>query len=877
MHRRTESSGTEHILVPQALISTAWVGRSPHWIPYRRDHALSGDGPVQNVIREAVEQPQRWRQQDADRHHDQHSNGGPGGRRHPRSKSFTAGTSSDGPYDHDVGRAEQRHQQQMQQMWIGRPRKTSNPITLEESRRATIVSPALSLTDRENYGLTSAAASVLSLSDTLSQFRFHHHLQHNATYGSNLSDGSTIVNDNSDNNNGSEKSSEETVDDNDNDDEEDEDRDSVVSNGIRRTRTQASRHQNLHEAYERAKKRGLELERKPWARVLFEYTVYFLLLSFIYFILVGRPLWLGAVFWLYWAFSFKMTAVWGWSITMGIALILAFAPLLVIFEKTPELAEDDVEKQLDRNERPGVRKTALLIPCYKSAKVIGPTLQAALRIFPPSHIFVIANGNSPTPLDNTEEICRLYGVNHIWSPVGSKIVAQFVGCYAASTFENVLLVDDDCALPPNFPVVSDRLAGQVQCIGYTIKSTGGGGSRGTWCQQAQDLEYKLSGLQRAFAGTLGSATFPHGAISLWRRQFLIRTFYDHPGFSVSEDWFFGHSCRRLGGRIKMCTSVFVETETPSAVFFPSRGSGSRGGFGEMTVFKQRFQRWNFFFVNGMWYNMGYVLGSWKLGWWEIGAKIFVLQEVYETFLYLLAPFVLPISFIVRPAFCGYLMSGTLLLYFVNVVVFNVIHLRMRKESVNWGVCLLYYPPYKLALTAVNVASCYWSLFKYARYFAKRHPKVVEDERAMGVVLRLEETTPAVTRINSIKNADDDRQMGRRLAVTAATAVRTIPAASTDKTAQGQDAAAVGVSASLDTPAAAAVLCVPVSELCSSSCANGLSEPVSSCLASAPVPVAVPTTSTARTKDEVSEKQTPKTKSTKWRWKKKKTDWSQNIV
>jgi hypothetical protein len=147
-------------------------------------------------------------------------------------------------------------------------------------------------------------------------------------------------------------------------------------------------------------------------------------------------------------------------------------------------------------------------------------------------------------------------------------------------------------------------------------------------KRAQDLEYKLSGIQREFAGKIGSATFPHGAISLWDRELLVKTFHEHPGFSVSEDWFFGHVARQLGCRIKMCSQVFVETETPTAVFVS--GGGSRGGFGEMTIFQQRFKRWNFFFVNGMYYDMAYILGSWKLGWWEIGAKIFVFQEVGDT-------------------------------------------------------------------------------------------------------------------------------------------------------------------------------------------------------------------------------------------------------
>lgn len=536
--------------------------------------------------------------------------------------------------------------------------------------------------------------------------------------------------------------------------------DAVVPDRVQETARNVitrARRSSMAEAYEKAKARGVELQRKRWVEILFECTIYTILICFIYFVLIGMPLWKGAVYWMYWLVSTKFVIAGGWSITIAIAAFYSFAPLLIFFEREPPVLEH--AEDFDRTSIPGVSSTALLIPCYKSANLVGATLEAALKVFPPSHIFVIANGNSETPLDNTEEICIPYGVNHIWCPVGSKIVAQFVGCYAAKGFKNVLLIDDDCALPPNFPVVSERLTDKVRSIGYTIKSVGPNSSKGTYCQQAQDLEYKISGLQRALAGKMGSATFPHGAISLWDRKFLIKTFHDHPGFSVSEDWFFGHSCRRLGGRIKMCTSVFVETETPPAVFFSS--GGSRGGFGEMTVFKQRFMRWNFFFVNGMYYNMHYILTSWKLGWWEIGAKLFVFQEVYETLLYLFTPFILPISFMVSPAFCGYLLAGTVVLYLLNVVIFNEVHLRMRNERIGWDVLLIYYMPYKLVLTVVNVASCYWSLYKYARYFAKRHPKVIEDEKAVEVVLRLEETTP-ITKEDAIY--EDEADGGRRMSV-----------------------------------------------------------------------------------------------------------------
>ncbi|KAJ6110005.1 hypothetical protein N7486_002240 [Penicillium sp. IBT 16267x] len=520
---------------------------------------------------------------------------------------------------------------------------------------------------------------------------------------------------------------------------------------------------SMHDVYEKAKLRGVALQRKHWVRVLFEASVYILLALFIYFVLVGMPLWKGAVWWLYWVVAHKFTVTGGWAILLGLAFLYAFCPLLILFEKDPPPATEHVHTDLEKNSS-SAQNTAILIPCYKSAQIIGPTLEAALKLFPAENIFVIANGNSQAPLDDTEDVCRRFGVNHLWVPVGSKIVAQFAGCYAAKGFENVLLIDDDCALPPNFPLVSDRLKGQVKCVGYTIKSVGPGSSKGTYCQQAQEsVEYKMSGIQRAFFGMLGSATFPHGAISLWNTEFLKQTFHEHPGYSVSEDWFFGDACRRLGGRVTMCTSVFVETETPSSVFFA--GGRSRGGFGEMTIFQQRFKRWNFFFVIGMYYDMKYILTSWKLGWREFGAKLCVFQEVsysplqilnlkhqltsfpsqvYETLIYLFAPFYFPITFVVRPSFSGILLGATIVMYIVNVLVFNEIHLRKKKERIDWKVLIFYYTVYKIVLTLINVFSCYWSLFKYARYFAKRHPKIIEDQEAIGVVLSLERDVESPT-------------------------------------------------------------------------------------------------------------------------------------
>jgi hypothetical protein len=200
---------------------------------------------------------------------------------------------------------------------------------------------------------------------------------------------------------------------------------------------------------------------------------------------------------------------------------------------------------------------------------------------------------------------------------------------------------------------------------------------------------------------------PHGAISLWDRTFLKQTLHNHPGFSISEDWFLGDSCRRLGCRIQMCSAVFVETATPASVLL-GKIEEDRGGFGEPTVFKQRFLRWNFFVANRLWYNLSYFFTSWKLGRWELATKVLghsrgmhlrpialclapiLTSQIYETILYILTPFTLPISLIVRPEFCVALMMSTLGLYLLHIVVFNAVHLRQKNERICWKVILGYY-------------------------------------------------------------------------------------------------------------------------------------------------------------------------------------------
>lgn len=65
------------------------------------------------------------------------------------------------------------------------------------------------------------------------------------------------------------------------------------------TVTDAFRRSSLQDVYEKAKVKGQQLQREPWAQTVFEYTVYLVLVLFVYFVLVGLPLWKGTVYWLW--------------------------------------------------------------------------------------------------------------------------------------------------------------------------------------------------------------------------------------------------------------------------------------------------------------------------------------------------------------------------------------------------------------------------------------------------------------------------------------------------------------------------------------------------------------------------------------------------
>lgn len=74
------------------------------------------------------------------------------------------------------------------------------------------------------------------------------------------------------------------------------------------------RRSSIYDVYETAKKRGAELQRSKPAMLIFEYLFYLVLVAFVYFVLIGLPIWKGAVYWLYWVFQHKFAIAGTWYV-----------------------------------------------------------------------------------------------------------------------------------------------------------------------------------------------------------------------------------------------------------------------------------------------------------------------------------------------------------------------------------------------------------------------------------------------------------------------------------------------------------------------------------------------------------------------------------
>jgi len=152
-------------------------------------------------------------------------------------------------------------------------------------------------------------------------------------------------------------------------------------------------------------------------------------------------------------------------------LFLSIDPLILVISiifgtrSTKKIAQYKVPDHILSDEtfrRKEFLSVAIIIACHKSNDVIERTVRAALDHFPPQNIYVADNGNSPVPLDDTEQIVLEIDpmINYRWSSMGNKTLAQFLSVNTImerDDIKHVMIVDDDTKFPKNFKTYSEEI------------------------------------------------------------------------------------------------------------------------------------------------------------------------------------------------------------------------------------------------------------------------------------------------------------------------------------------------------------------------------------------------------------------------------------
>ena len=347
--------------------------------------------------------------------------------------------------------------------------------------------------------------------------------------------------------------------------------------------------------------------------------------------------------------------------------------------------------------------TCLLIACHESALTeekqgaFTNTLRSAMKVFPPSHIFVCDNGNSITPVDSTQAVAQSIhpDINYLYIPEGNKTFAFYwcnrywipflAQCGRVPDFKYALITDDDVPLPADLHIPHEylRLHPEVKAVHFAITASTPDGHPGLLVS-CQDVEYKMAAVHKYFQSTMARALSCHGAIGLWERSTLDRVFYDHDTVFHGEDLYMGLSLLRLrdDSVIISCPQTIVPTYAPDTwpMLFRQRVKSW-----ELTSHKKTFT-YAFELLNppSFCHAASLVL------------KPYFLQELLTITLDWLRMFLLA-GLVLRDWVGLFLMAAlfTTILY-LQVIILQFIYLRQRPELRSSCATVLFFPFYRLS-------------------------------------------------------------------------------------------------------------------------------------------------------------------------------------
>lgn len=210
---------------------------------------------------------------------------------------------------------------------------------------------------------------------------------------------------------------------------------------------------------------------------------------------------------------------------------------------------------------------AVVIPTHLAADKIEATLRSCLRHVNPEQIFIVDNGNSDFPMDDTPNIVRKMNpkINYIWGKFGNKTFAQYIGTLLAN-YKYIFTMDDDMRLPENFSFGTKLFNEKVKAVSYPIVAVHSQPLKSNLLVRWQSLEYKLSDCAKLSQARFGGVLYPHGAASMWERDTFLKILKRHDAIFFAEDVKLGMILKELGFSMGIAAGTCLETEVPVSFF-----------------------------------------------------------------------------------------------------------------------------------------------------------------------------------------------------------------------------------------------------------------------------------------------------------------------
>ncbi|KAL0221418.1 hypothetical protein RCL1_001272 [Eukaryota sp. TZLM3-RCL] len=244
------------------------------------------------------------------------------------------------------------------------------------------------------------------------------------------------------------------------------------------------------------------------------------------------------------------------------------------------------------------------------------TLRLASRSTGDGNVYVCHNANMSEPYKNdgtVEVIQRIkeWGrtVNYVYVPTGNKTfsiqyVAKNILAYRPE-IEYVVLMDDDVIIPSDMSWQTHRLtdpeiAGAVITIRADMNRPE---KKNSWRRRSllvwfQDMEYMMAGLMKLVQDQFGGCNYPHGAISIWKKDVLVEVLDNHNSAFHGEDAQMGFILRerQINGkylRLTCFASTPALTQVPQELFHPFEDFFGDHVVDEKSLFTQRVKSYVF--------------------------------------------------------------------------------------------------------------------------------------------------------------------------------------------------------------------------------------------------------------------------------------------